>query len=499
MLYGGVQEPLNGGVQLAAHIFEKDWKAPELIGAPKEQNLATEAGEMIGAIADVAIASEAVTAAAAAVGLVATTSGGAILVGALTLATAGAIIGAVSPVEGNGERDNYWSMKREQIAIDSAVFGVMGGTGSVLGDFFGKSLLGRVESGAVSGGLSGAVDSTLRAAFGDSNLDVLEDIGKWSLFGAGFGVAGWATDAVKGHFFEDSKAQIEANKTPGAEKAFKSDPMNNPPTEDTPGRGHWSAQADEKGNVEWIRKYPSGAKTLQDRVITSPDGTQETFVGQNPESAHDYEQHIVVKPNGYRSAEVAKPASVGADNGPVRTLIEQPDGTGVEIKDGMVTLINKDGSREEPIPNRQYIVRDKASQFPDQSINAKLDSLRGVTDGIDRNAVGTTTRPDGTVVTVAEHQTVWVKQPDGTVVIEGPKGKRFTGLADGTEIHEDGRGGRKVKFPGYSADHHPGNLEALRPAPEPPQMYTYGDLIYKLVSSPLNGPLAKAFLKSMDG
>lgn len=52
--YGAIQRPINGVVQLADHLGA-DWKAPELIDAPKDNNFATTTGSMAGTIVDVVL------------------------------------------------------------------------------------------------------------------------------------------------------------------------------------------------------------------------------------------------------------------------------------------------------------------------------------------------------------------------------------------------------------------------------------------------------------
>jgi diguanylate cyclase (GGDEF)-like protein len=181
--YAGVQQPIDGVVQLGNAVLKTDARAPVLLEKPTDHDGWTTAGSLVGHVMDFYVLSKGVRRAGAALGKAET-------VPVLETATAGALFELSRPVEG----DDILGSKFKNAAIGFGTFGSMDGANIALRrlNYFNQAntFAKRVSLGGLSGGAGGLTHSVLDSGLNDKPLTwsgVGTDVATFGAFGAMFG------------------------------------------------------------------------------------------------------------------------------------------------------------------------------------------------------------------------------------------------------------------------------------------------------------------------
>jgi hypothetical protein len=196
-VYTGVQRPMHGVTELAGKVTGLELSAPIIAERPANDNWATSAGSVAGAVADIYILSKGLGAATAGTGFERTLlQMSAHSRNAALSATVGTLFGLASPVDRTG---NYWANKGRDIATTAGVFTVMGGLGAPLEAKLGPSFLGRVSAGAIGGAGGGVTQVALTDLlyWQKPHVGQLKEIGRWTAIGAGGGAIRFAEDFAR--------------------------------------------------------------------------------------------------------------------------------------------------------------------------------------------------------------------------------------------------------------------------------------------------------------
>jgi diguanylate cyclase (GGDEF)-like protein len=181
--YSGLQKPVEGVVQLVNHVTSSNMKAPEMVSRLDHENAYTQAGSMVGAVADFYALSKGVGATRQALGRAAS-------VPLMEAGTTGALYELAMPT---ADKD-FASNKLRSMAVGFGTFATMDGVAGKLrnGSFIrnADTFWGSVEVGGVSGMAGGFAHGMIDAGMQGklpNYYDVGYDMAQFGTFGAIFG------------------------------------------------------------------------------------------------------------------------------------------------------------------------------------------------------------------------------------------------------------------------------------------------------------------------
>lgn len=206
--YGAIQSPIDGITQIADHLSPVHLPHLDLISKPDHDSLWTSAGKLTGAVVDFALLQK---------GLGTVTPGvfGAEATSPIWLRSGmtGAAYQMMMPVNGDG---NYFANKAKEVGIGFGTFAVMGAITEKMAPRMGKSLLGRVETGAEGGLAGGTADAALTDLLYLKKPDYkdLYKVANYTAFGAMLGATSYFEDAIKAKWktYTGAKEQVAETK-----------------------------------------------------------------------------------------------------------------------------------------------------------------------------------------------------------------------------------------------------------------------------------------------
>lgn len=218
--YSAFQRPVNGVVQFADHLGA-DWKSPQLVSAPDDNNFATGAGTMAGTIADVVLLSKASSGALKDLGLSGPESTLSPMASrAVNAGITGLTMSIISPVP---EGTNYWAAKAKGLGQNISSFLIMNEVSQPLQKALGEGALAKIAANTVSGvagGLANVAVSDL-IDWKAPTFDQLKMVKQWAEIGAVMGVVQVATPYVSSKvsgLFRGSGETTDSEPAEGVEK-----------------------------------------------------------------------------------------------------------------------------------------------------------------------------------------------------------------------------------------------------------------------------------------
>jgi hypothetical protein len=385
--YSGIESPINGVLQLTNHLTGAHLPALDIVSAPPADSIVGKAGSIVGSTMDVVL-----------IGV----GTGAIAAPAYAAAMTGAALGIVSPTS---EKGNFWLNKAVDTAIDTGTFALAGGLRKYMAPQFAPSLMGRVESGAVSGAIVGAASIGARDAADKKTptLDDLYSIPKYAAFGAALGAATW---------LYAPKAQANAIDAQESGSVVNNDATLKPLLPDN--NAHASA--------------------------FNPDGTVKTPNFEIPAELKEVEDPF--EKIGKRFVRSGYADTFKAANGDVYST--DLNGKSVQKSDGTYDLINtRYGTRTVDYSDGSKYSSDSSGQSFEADGTKWRSNPNNVTTQIDQTGASQSVHANGYEQT---------KLPDGSIFNSAATdARKFARLADGTRMWQQPDGSTRIKLPGQSS------------------------------------------------